>query len=230
MRGRGLSRPERYIASEAAMLLRDYERENGRLTGPPVPVDDILETHLGLSMNYADLRHRFGERGLLGATVVPERAIYIDKSLDPTHFPEREGRYNFTLAHEIGHWCLHRLSAPDRPHLLLDSFDCDPADLHGRREWQANHFASCLLMPFGMLREAWLSRHGDFTPAVYVTRRRTPWPVRPDRDADVGEIESEGFRRVQELAQLFRVSFQAMRIRLQAWGLIEMRPQVRAKS
>ncbi len=32
----------------------------------------------------------------------------IDESLDPKKNPAKEGRYRFTLAHEGGHWRLHR--------------------------------------------------------------------------------------------------------------------------
>lgn len=59
---------------------------------------------------------------------------------------ESQGRINFTLAHEFGHYLLHRH--------LVDEFRCSSGDLLGydgaesrRREAEANKFASCLLMP-----------------------------------------------------------------------------------
>jgi hypothetical protein len=37
-----------------------------------------------------------------------ERRVRVDSSLDPAEFPAKEGRYRFTVGHEVGHWQLHR--------------------------------------------------------------------------------------------------------------------------
>ena len=56
------------------------------------------------------------------------------------------GRINFTLAHEFGHYLLHRMSMPD-------GISCGEEDLlrwdskYGQVEQQANEFAATLLMP-----------------------------------------------------------------------------------
>ena len=61
------------------------------------------------------------------------------------------GRINFTLAHEFGHYLLHRASYPE-------GFDCSTEDMvrwdteYGRVEHQANVFASYLLMPLDDFR------------------------------------------------------------------------------
>ncbi|MBK8008612.1 MAG: ImmA/IrrE family metallo-endopeptidase [Rhizobiales bacterium] len=49
----------------------------------------------------------------------------IDDSLDPEENPSMLGRYRFTLAHEIGHWRLHRHSVRQgrRPVFLFRSID-----------------------------------------------------------------------------------------------------------
>lgn len=57
------------------------------------------------------------------------------------------GRINFTLAHELGHYLLHRMD------LAEGKIECKRQDMfrwdseHGRREAEANEFASYLLMP-----------------------------------------------------------------------------------
>ena len=57
------------------------------------------------------------------------------------------GRINFTLAHEFGHYLLHRQEHPD-------GIECSQEDMvrwdsaYGRIEQQANVFAAGLLMPF----------------------------------------------------------------------------------
>jgi hypothetical protein len=61
------------------------------------------------------------------------------------------GRINFTLAHEFGHFLLHRLAYPD-------GFQCGEQDVvrwdseYGQLEHQANVFAANLLMPLDDFR------------------------------------------------------------------------------
>lgn len=56
------------------------------------------------------------------------------------------GRINFTLAHELGHYLVHR-------NLERDKFECGPEDMvkwdssYGLIEHEANEFAASLLMP-----------------------------------------------------------------------------------
>lgn len=62
-----------------------------------------------------------------------------------------KGRINFTLAHELGHFLLHRLAYPD-------GFRCGEQDVvrwdseYAQLEQQANVFAANLLMPFDDFR------------------------------------------------------------------------------
>jgi hypothetical protein len=61
------------------------------------------------------------------------------------------GRINFTIAHEFGHYLLHRLRFPD-------GLECGQQDMmrwdteYGRIEAQANEFAASLLMPLDDFR------------------------------------------------------------------------------
>ncbi|MER9177762.1 ImmA/IrrE family metallo-endopeptidase [Mesorhizobium sp. M0955] len=62
-----------------------------------------------------------------------------------------KGRINFTLAHEFGHYLLHRLAYPN-------GFECGPQQIvrwdseYGQVEHQANVFAATLLMPLDDFR------------------------------------------------------------------------------
>ena len=49
-----------------------------------------------------------GSRTLVVALWVNERRVEIDQRFDPHANPKMLGRYHFTLAHEAGHWRLHR--------------------------------------------------------------------------------------------------------------------------
>lgn len=63
-------------------------------------------------------------------------------------YPDLPGRERFTVAHELGHYLLHRGQA--------ESFKCMTDDVVDRvlkqREWEANEFASYLLMPIDDFR------------------------------------------------------------------------------
>lgn len=64
------------------------------------------------------------------------------------------GRINFTLAHELGHYLLHRMDLEE------GKIECKRQDMfrwdseHGRREAEANEFASYLLMPRNIFEES----------------------------------------------------------------------------
>ena len=106
---------QKQIEQEATSLLVEFGglRNGGRIE-PPVPVEKILEKHLRLTLDFDDLHERLRiprsgeEPDVLGALWVESGEVFIDESLDPDEHPEQEGRYRFTLAHEIGHWCLHK--------------------------------------------------------------------------------------------------------------------------
>src|SRR5437667_795826 len=147
---------------EAALLLAEYGTKHGEVTAPPIPVDEIVELYFGLSLEFHDMQKLFGVGDVHGALWVHEKRVGIDQRLDPTRNPALLGRYHFTLAHEAGHWRLHRylfqrranqLSLlPDeveRPEYICRSSDTDPI------EYQANRFASCLLMPRDMMKRTW---------------------------------------------------------------------------
>ena len=69
-----------------------------------------------LGVEFDDMHRRFGVRDPASVSNLTssvrcsfdERRIVIDESLDPEENPSMEGRYRFTLAHEVGHWRLHR--------------------------------------------------------------------------------------------------------------------------
>lgn len=70
---------------------------------------------------------------------------------------ESPGRVNFTLAHEFGHYLLHREAYPD-------GLECGPQDMvrwdseYAQIERQANEFAATLLMPLDDFRRQISSR------------------------------------------------------------------------
>lgn len=148
--------PLKEIERSADELLAQYSNAHGGLSGA-VDVDFVIERVLGLDLAVIDLKGLLGNPDVLGATVVDQRRVYVDQSLEPN-----PGRFAFTLAHEVGHWVLHRphLAAHPEGSALFDLSEFvepQPASAGGRKprvEWQADQFAACLLMPSKLVRTA----------------------------------------------------------------------------
>lgn len=99
------------------------------------------------------------EYGPIAARILP-RNRQIELNEEILTLPE--GFQASTLAHEIGHWMLHinHAEVQEEPATHLsssdDSFLCRPNSSLSELEsieWQAQYFASCLLMPETLLRE-----------------------------------------------------------------------------
>ena len=84
-------------------LLHGYAAWKKAKVVPPIDVDEIVEGYLGLTLEVVDLKGLIGFRDVLGATWLDEGCVRIDESLE-----SQEGRFAFTVAHEIGHWQLVR--------------------------------------------------------------------------------------------------------------------------
>jgi len=164
--------PKRHIEEEAALLLAEYGETHGEITSPPVPIDEIVELHLELSLELKDMQQLFGFADVHGALWVNERRVGIDQSLDPDRWPAKQGRYHFTLAHEAGHWRLHRqlyVRRTDERSLLPDGderpgYVCRSSEAKKPIEWQADFFAANLMMPREMVNRAWHEWHGSMVP------------------------------------------------------------------
>ena len=101
---------EEAIECDAEALLAEFSHARDMLIEPPIPIEDIIEKHLKLTIDFDDTHKMFGvprsglgfEPDILGALYCDDKRIVIDQSLDPEETPAKEGRYRFTLAHEGG--------------------------------------------------------------------------------------------------------------------------------
>lgn len=236
---------EEAIERDAAALLAEYAHARRVAIKPPIPIDDIVEKHLKLSIDFDDTHKLFGvprfglDPDILGAMLFDEARIVIDESLDPAENPAKEARYRFTLAHEGGgHWRLHRVyfaRDPAQASLTLggskSAVVCRSSKAKERIEWQADFYASCLLMPRAMVLATWQARFGNTGPMIYeIMRERVkiypPAGRRSRRTEDaVGDKEYDDFMNgwASIFAPTFGVSQQAMRIRLEWLGLLSRR-------
>jgi Zn-dependent peptidase ImmA (M78 family) len=231
--------PDEVIERDADALLGEFAHARGIDVRPPIPIEDIVEKHLKLRVEFDDLhqvlgvpRSGFGlDPDIFGAIWVESGRIIIDESLDPDERPEREGRYRFTLAHEGGgHWRLHRpLVRPTEGQgsFLIDrvrpTVVCRSSEAKERVEWQADFYASCLLMPRKMVFAAWDEAFPD-------RKQRVLQPTTPidhpfvEIARDFGENEDQALGHfAKRFAERFLVSPIAMRIRLEKLGLLHRR-------
>lgn len=235
---------EQRIERDAAALLAEFQQARGVVITRQVPIEDIVEKHLKLGIEFDDMHRllnhpRSGlgrDPDILGAMFFDERRIVIDESLDPEENPSMEGRYRFTLAHEGGgHWRLHRhLFAKDPAQVSLfkepapPSIVCRSSQAKESIEWQADFYASCLLMPRKLVMAAWDEMFPDRTPRVLQPRTPISHPfVEVPRvdcqigDHDCSETDDNVLDRIaRPLAEQFLVSPIAMRIRLEKLGLL----------
>jgi Zn-dependent peptidase ImmA (M78 family) len=233
---------EAAIERDSMALLTEYARARGVPIGPPVPIEDIVEKYLKLCIEFDDTHKLFGiprdpECGadILGVIFFDEARIVLDESLDPVERRGVEGRYRFTLGHEAGgHWRLHRwifeknpaqgalFGGPEAP-----SFICRSSKAKRREEWQADFYASCLLMPRNLVVEAWRERFGHTNSRVLRRKNRITLPdyVSDEIAAALQSFELQSDddlinEFVRPFAKKFLVSMVAMRIRLEKLGLL----------
>ena len=193
------------LESIARKIITQYDPS--LLTSPaPIPVETIMEKVYGLTIEFQYIRNN---GRILGETVFEDAMIPIYERrngegyklvpvkagtviIDASLFKCRSnGRYNFTCAHELFHWVV------DKKHFMelgetaaMTKKSVKSSDTDARIERQVDRLASFLLMPKGTVKMAFY-------------RNCTG-------NGDVVAI----------LADLFAVSYQAMKIRLEEMRLL----------
>ncbi|MEW6076477.1 MAG: ImmA/IrrE family metallo-endopeptidase [Thermodesulfobacteriota bacterium] len=203
------------MARRAEALLAAYGEKDGKPVEPPVPVEAMIG-FLGLKCVYVNFE-RINQPGVLGATYVNRRLIAVSRDLLDESVC---GRSAFTMAHEVGHWVLHRRlaekggGAGSGEEIIF----CRREDTAKPVESQANYFAGCLLMPEAHVREAFsrvfkperldlVNVHSDFATSMFGFDFCVEnWPRIAATVCEAGGFDN--------------VSLQAMIIRLQNLGLV----------
>lgn len=130
-------RPQRSAARKrAAELVKDY-------SAPSIPVTEVAENS-GVNVVFVDMG-KFAEQ-VAGFVDFENRRIYVNKA----DVPQRQ---RFTVAHELGHWILHREAFMANPDLypVLPRFQS--VDASNAFEQEANAFAAELLVPDHLLKQ-----------------------------------------------------------------------------
>ena len=108
---------------------------------PPIPCLDIAEEN-GVAVFFTD----FGEDAetVSGLLDFSKSRLYVNGN-------DMHERQSFTIAHELGHWLLHKgfFEAEPERYKLLPRFSSPDRDDPLERE--SNRFAACLLVPKRLL-------------------------------------------------------------------------------
>jgi hypothetical protein len=231
------------IEEDAKALLAEYAHARGVAIEAPIAIDDIIEKHLKIRIEFDNTHRLFGvprsglgfDPDILGAIFFEQKRIVIDESLDPDTNPAKEGRYRYTAAHEVGHWRLHReLFVMDPAQTSMFDADASPSVIcrssqaKARIELQADLYASCVLMPRKLVFTAWDEAFPDrkqrvLRPSqpiehsfVEIARLGSRIPGAAFTKSDDQALESFA----KPFAEKFLVSPIAMRIRLEKLGLL----------
>jgi hypothetical protein len=133
----------------------------------PVPVEDIADSHAGLLVrDVDDLERAPGAPELesgqtLSGLLLPALGEIWVNAEEARRWPPRR---RFTIAHELGHWSLHR-DAAQPAYCRPTSIDPDESPTHPPlppAEEQANAFAAAVLMPARLVQEQYVRLGRDF--------------------------------------------------------------------
>lgn len=234
---------ESAIEGEAAALYAAVFGAGPR-RAEPVDLDAVVYDHLSEreGLSFDDEAVLAPERGtaVLGKTLPVRGQILLNRALKLDPDP---GRARFTLAHEIGHWVLHRRLVLARRE-VLDLFSgaaagsrefafvglntsvfpgsCKPGAV-AREEWQANHFAAALLIHPVVLREEFRTRWGE-PPAVRATQT---WRYRARTVRELAQVLAKSPTSSRgPLRAVFGVSIEAMAVALESRGYVVERPSL----
>jgi hypothetical protein len=223
------------IEASANALLAEFARWKGVEVKLPIPVEDILEDHLGLHLGFDDLCARLGAPDILGALWIENAEVIVDQTLDPEEQPSALARYRFTLGHEVGHWQLHRelvMARRQQDELFQQatapSIVCRTSQKRERIELQADAFSAALLMPRPAVAAGWQRLMGPELLKVSELKGRGGAFLAAAAALERGRFGSDAQGQkngvievmIQPLAEAFEVSRPAMRIRLEQLGFI----------
>jgi Zn-dependent peptidase ImmA (M78 family) len=168
---------------------KDIEREARKLldsnevTRAPIPVEQLAKAL------HIDVRYSAGAEDVSGALIRNEESTVI-----AVNSAQHENRQRFTIAHEIGHFLLHKgTQVHFDEDFRINYRNAISSDATEQDEIEANGFAAALLMPEPFLRRDW-SR------------------LKPEDAAIANAIKS--------LAVRYKVSMKAMEHRLVNLGFI----------
>ncbi len=183
--------PEEKIEEKAITLLEKAEKQRIYQFKSCTPIDLIAEKTLKLQIKFANLNEDL--EGVLGALDISNKTIWIDNSLSDDDNFTLMSRCNFTIAHEFGHYILHK-KLYNEENIQLYHYGDNQTNAIKNMETQADRFASYLLIPtIPLMRKlSSINQNQPFEKTLF------------------------------ELTRFFKVSKEAMIIRLKKLGLVDV--------
>ena len=194
------------IEAIARKILMEYDRT--LLEGEPraIPIETIIETQFNLTLEYHILRKN---ACILGETIFDDGAVILYDQYNHEYRliavtagtiliderlcePNMIGRLRFTCGHELAHWVLHQNLYTGTGDVAAYAGKSSSDESNGIIERQADLLASALLMPLPQIKKCF-------------------YRLRPKYSME---------QLIVEMAKIFEVSKQAMKIRLQSHNLI----------
>ena len=164
-----------------------------------------------LSKKFIDFRITFENlpENVLGLLSIQNKVITLSESIRTNI-----NRLHFTIAHEIGHLVLHIPQIENKITEICEFEEQSLLKINSttlkRMEWQANQFASFLLLPQGRFMTTFNKLLND----VNIRKGRLYLDHQPCNIRDVNYV-------LGELSRIFQVSKEVVKIRLKNAGLFE---------
>lgn len=164
-----LSRNQIDLKAEELLEWFDPKRLQEPSLSPVAEIAQRMTKEFGVRFIFTEpLGETSHGKKILGSCHFPSRTIQVDPLL-----LSNGPRFNFTLAHEIGHLILHRklkldfeeLDTPighiqdGRSHIRVSRHR--PRTARDWLEWQADYFASALLLPRATVRQAIATKQAE---------------------------------------------------------------------
>ncbi len=148
------------IADRSLAFLTQY----GEASSMPMPVEEIAEIKIGLEIiPLPNLQRDYDIEGFMSSDF---STIYVDEYV----FSNVEVRYRFTLAHELGHYVLHRdflgqfaMDSMVDWIRILTNFD---NRVHSKLEFQGYAFGGLMLAPQKQLKEMFQKNLPQVLPLI----------------------------------------------------------------
>ena len=147
------------IEDRADTLRLEYSAWAGTDASKPVSVEVVAEQYLGYEIDISD-SGMFSDPECMGGILFESKTITVNAAV-----AEHEGRYNFTLAHEIGHHALHRAHYLRNKQPIGEQVICREVGSKPLIERQADRFAAALLMPAEQVKSVYVILLAGSQPA-----------------------------------------------------------------
>jgi IrrE N-terminal-like domain len=134
----------------------------------PVPIKEIADTHLGLlvrdveDLGIAPGAPKLGRGQTLSGLLLPAMGEIWVNAEEARQWPARR---RFTIAHELGHWRLHRDADERGVFCRAGSIEPDATEPRAQlptTEDEANVFAAAVLMPARLVEDQYVQCQRDF--------------------------------------------------------------------